>query len=64
VIEKAQAFAKPFRVTNGAKFRLKDYDPADTMGLKSEDQPRAQALEIFRFGHGRTHVLECVPESL
>ena len=47
VIKKARKFAKPFRVTNGGKFKLKDYDPADTLGLKSEAKPRAkEALQI------------------
>ena len=47
VIKKARKFAKPFRVTDGKKFRLKDSDPCDTMGLQSEDKPRAkEALEI------------------
>jgi len=50
VIKKAEQFAKPFRVTNGAKFRLKDCDPADTMGLKSEDHPRAK--EALQTGVG------------
>jgi PPK2 family polyphosphate:nucleotide phosphotransferase len=34
--------AKPFRVTDGDKFRLKDIDPGDTLDLKAEDKPRAQ----------------------
>ncbi len=42
VIESARRFSKPFRVTNGKKFRLKDVDPGDTGELKSEDKPRAQ----------------------
>jgi PPK2 family polyphosphate:nucleotide phosphotransferase len=29
--------AKPYRVENGKKFRLKDFDPADTGGLKSKE---------------------------
>ncbi len=46
LIKKAHKFAKPFCVTNGDKFRLKDFDPADTMGLKSEAKPQAkEALE-------------------
>jgi PPK2 family polyphosphate:nucleotide phosphotransferase len=32
----ANRFAKPFRVTNGRKFRLKDIDPASTGGLPSK----------------------------
>jgi PPK2 family polyphosphate:nucleotide phosphotransferase len=35
-------FARPYRVTDGTKFRLQDYDPADTLRLGSEDKPRAQ----------------------
>lgn len=42
VIEAAHRFSKPYRVTNGKKFRLKDVDPSDTGDLKSEDKPRAK----------------------
>jgi PPK2 family polyphosphate:nucleotide phosphotransferase len=42
VVKKARQFSKPFRVTKGDKFRLKDVDPRDTLGLKSEDKPRAK----------------------
>jgi PPK2 family polyphosphate:nucleotide phosphotransferase len=42
VIKNASRFAKPYRITNGKKFRLKDVDPADTSDLKSEDKPRAK----------------------
>ena len=43
VIEVAHRLAKPYRVTDGKKFRLKDVDPGDTGDLKSEDKPRAKA---------------------
>jgi PPK2 family polyphosphate:nucleotide phosphotransferase len=33
---------KPFRVTDGEKFRLKDYDPGETLGFTNEDKPRAR----------------------
>ena len=47
VVTKAREFAREYRITNGDKFKLKDYDPADTMGLKSEDHPRAkEALKV------------------
>src|SRR5580693_1918074 len=29
-------FSKPYRVDNGRKFRLKDFDPADHSGVKSK----------------------------
>ncbi len=47
IIKKARKLAKPFRVTDGKRFRLKDVDPGDTLDLKSEDKPRAkEALAI------------------
>ncbi|MDD5139486.1 MAG: polyphosphate kinase 2 family protein [Verrucomicrobiales bacterium] len=42
LIKKARKIAESYRVTKGGKFRLKDNDPGDTMGLKSEDKPRAK----------------------
>jgi len=43
----ARSFAAPYRITRGAKFRLKDFDPGDTGPLKDEDKPRAQqALQV------------------
>jgi PPK2 family polyphosphate:nucleotide phosphotransferase len=45
-LEKARRFSKPYRVTNGRKFRLKEVDPGDTGDLKSEDKRRAtEALQ-------------------
>src|SRR3990170_4402859 len=42
VIERARELARPFRVTDGEKFRLDDVDPGDTGGLEAEDKPRAR----------------------
>jgi PPK2 family polyphosphate:nucleotide phosphotransferase len=42
ILKKSYGFAKPFRVQDGAGFRLKDIDPADTLHLKSEDKSRAE----------------------
>jgi PPK2 family polyphosphate:nucleotide phosphotransferase len=42
VIERAREFARPFRVTDGDKFRLDDVDPGDTGNLEAEDKPRAK----------------------
>ena len=42
IIKKARKYAAPFRITNGAKFRLKDHDPGDILDLKAEDKPRAK----------------------
>jgi PPK2 family polyphosphate:nucleotide phosphotransferase len=42
--ERARTFATPFRVTDGARFRLKDVDPADTRHLDSEDKPAAKEM--------------------
>ena len=43
IIKHARQLARPFRVTDGDRFRLRDFDPADTGELKREDKPRAQA---------------------
>jgi len=40
-IKLARRLAKPFRVTDDS-FRLKDYDPGDTLDFTSEDKPRAK----------------------
>ena len=42
VVRKTRKLAKPFRVTDGNRFRLRDIDPGDTLDLKAEDKPRAQ----------------------
>jgi hypothetical protein len=34
VVKRVEHYVEPFRVTNGKKFRLKDFDPGDTAGLK------------------------------
>ena len=33
-------FAKPFQVADGSHFRLKDFNPADTLGLKSKEHAK------------------------
>ena len=42
LIKRRSGFAKPFRITDGKKFRLKDIDPGDTLDYGSEDKPRAK----------------------
>jgi PPK2 family polyphosphate:nucleotide phosphotransferase len=42
ITQAAHQLSKPYRVTNGKKFRLKYVDPADTGDLKSADKPRAK----------------------
>jgi PPK2 family polyphosphate:nucleotide phosphotransferase len=42
VIKAARRLSRPYRVTDGKKFRLKDVDPGDTGELKSEDKARAK----------------------
>jgi len=43
-IRKIKRFVRPYRVTRGEEFRLKDFDPRDTHGLKSEYKGEAKAL--------------------
>jgi PPK2 family polyphosphate:nucleotide phosphotransferase len=42
LIKRARKFARVIRVTDGDKFRLKDFKPHDTLGLKDEHKPRAK----------------------
>jgi PPK2 family polyphosphate:nucleotide phosphotransferase len=42
LIQRARDFAKPFRITDGDGFRLKQVDPGDTLHLEKEDKPRAR----------------------
>jgi PPK2 family polyphosphate:nucleotide phosphotransferase len=47
LIKRARKFAKPFRVTDGRTFRLKNVDPSSTLKLGAGDKPRAkEALEM------------------
>jgi PPK2 family polyphosphate:nucleotide phosphotransferase len=47
IVKKAREFSRPFRVSSGKRFRLKDVDPGDTLHFKTEDKPRArEALQI------------------
>ena len=43
-IKKIKRFVRPYRVTRGEEFRLRDFDPRDTHGLKSEFKGEAKAL--------------------
>src|SRR5260370_18535237 len=43
IIKRARKLAKPFRVSKGKDFRLKDVDPGDTLEFtKEEGKPRAK----------------------
>jgi PPK2 family polyphosphate:nucleotide phosphotransferase len=46
IVKRARKFSKPYAVTTGRKFRIKDIDPDDTAGFKKTDKPRAgEALQ-------------------
>ena len=42
IIKRARGFSKPFRVTDANGFRLKNFDPSETLHLDSEDKPSAK----------------------
>ena len=48
LIKNAHELAAPFRVDSGKNFRLKDYDPADTLTFDKRDKERAKEA----FAHG------------
>jgi PPK2 family polyphosphate:nucleotide phosphotransferase len=47
-VKRLKKFLKPYRVTSGRKFRLKDYDPGDTHKLTSEN--KRDAKELLQLG--------------
>jgi PPK2 family polyphosphate:nucleotide phosphotransferase len=47
IIDDMRKFTDPFRVTKGKGFRLKDFDPGDTLGLKMDKE---EAAELLRRG--------------
>jgi PPK2 family polyphosphate:nucleotide phosphotransferase len=44
ILERVQKFVHPYRVTSGKGFRLKDFDPGDTGGLKMDKDAAADLL--------------------
>jgi len=47
LIKRAQGLAKPFRVTDGDKFRLKKIDPDDTLQFSKKDKGRAKEALVL-----------------
>ena len=45
IIDAMKKYTDPFRVTKGKDFRLKNYDPNDTLGLKLDKDEAAQILQ-------------------
>jgi PPK2 family polyphosphate:nucleotide phosphotransferase len=48
VLERIQKYVHPFRVTKGKRFRLKDFDPAETCGL---NLAKGEAAELLQRGN-------------
>jgi PPK2 family polyphosphate:nucleotide phosphotransferase len=42
LIKRAKNISKSFRITDGKGFKLKHFDPENTLDLKSEDKPKAK----------------------
>ena len=45
ILDRIRKYVHPFRITNGKGFRLKDFDPADTRGLKMDKGEAAGLLQ-------------------
>lgn len=41
-LKQARKYGEPFRITTGAKFRLEDFDPADTLDFDADEKPEAE----------------------
>ena len=42
MVDSARELIKPFRITGRGRFRLKDFNPADTLDFNSQDKPHAK----------------------
>src|SRR5262249_8141271 len=47
ILDRIQKYIQPFRITKGAGFQLKNYDPGDTSGLKLG---KSEAFELLKKG--------------
>jgi len=47
ILESTQKYTQPFRITEGEDFRMKNFDPGDTCGLKLE---KGEASELLQQG--------------
>jgi len=47
ILDQIQKYTHPFRITKGKGFKLRDFDPGDTRGLKME---KGEAAELLRRG--------------
>ena len=47
ILDRIQKYVQPFRITDGEGFRLKNYDPGDTRGLKLD---KGEASELLQQG--------------
>jgi PPK2 family polyphosphate:nucleotide phosphotransferase len=47
IVDAMRKYTDPFRVTKGTDFRLKDFNPGDTLGLKMDKE---EAAELLRRG--------------
>ena len=47
ILESTQEYTQPFRITEGEDFRMKNFDPGDTCGLKLE---KGEASELLQQG--------------
>jgi PPK2 family polyphosphate:nucleotide phosphotransferase len=44
VVKRAREFSRPYRVSHGRRFRLKDVDAGDSGGFESRDKPAAREM--------------------
>jgi PPK2 family polyphosphate:nucleotide phosphotransferase len=47
ILDRTQEYVAPFRVTDGARFALKNFDPGDTLGL---ERNKREASKLLRSG--------------
>lgn len=61
LVKETAKFEHAFRVSDGAEFRLKDFDPGDTGGLKDSAKDKTKAQQLLQQG---VQLLEHLQEKL
>ena len=55
ILDRIQKYVRPFRITKGKGFRLKDFDPGETCGLRLD---KGEAAELAVEGKRLRHVAD------
>jgi hypothetical protein len=56
ILDRIEKYVDPFRITKGKGFKLADFDPGDTRGLRLD---KGEAAQLLQRGKRRIIALRC-----